>query len=228
MQLFINLHDDALHQYGDNGVVRQRASGMVLQGPTLQPIVIDRAEQKRLCGVLFSPGGAYPFLGIPVSELGSELVDLSCLGWGDRWALQEQLAQCRGPNGRLDLLEAAFLARAPVVQDWDRLVDEASDLLRNGWRVQSVAAEFGTTQQTLITRFRERTSLTPQTFSRIERFQRLIRTQSDPSSWADAAFAAGYSDQSHMVREFKCFTGITPTSYTPARGSEPNHLPVFT
>ncbi len=227
-QLFINLHRDALHHYETNGAVRQRASGMVVQGPSLAPIVIDRAERKQLCGVLFSPGGAYPVLGTPVFELGAELVDLVGLGWAGCQSLHERLSKASDAKARLDVLEAACLQRAPAMQHWDSVVGEASHLLRQGWRVQNVANQCNITQQTLITRFRERTGLTPKVFARIERIQRLVRAQSDASSWADASIAAGFSDQSHMVREFKFFSGITPTGYNPIQASELNHLPHVT
>ncbi len=227
VQLFINLHDDGLTHYDRDGAVRQRASATVLQGPAVAPVVIARAEQRKLCGVLFSPGGGYSILGIPLPEPGSQLVDLGDLAWGNVRVLREHLDECSDPETRLDVLEAESLGRAPELRDWDLTVRRASHLLRKGWRVQTVAEAFGTTQQTLITRFRERTGLTPKVFSRIERFQRLVRTHAGASSWADAAIQAGFSDQSHMVREFKSFAGITPTQYKPTSESEPNHLPML-
>ncbi|MCY6382740.1 helix-turn-helix domain-containing protein [Hoeflea prorocentri] len=225
-QLFINLHEDALHHYGVDGSVRQSASGMAVQGPMLKPTVIDRAEQRSLCGVLFSPGGAFPFFRGHLSEIGSDLADLDCLSWSDGWRTHECLQMARAPQERLDLLEAAFLDRAPVADEWDLAVRKAGHLLRNGHRVHTVADQLNTTRQTLITRFRERTGMKPKTYCRIERFQHLIRTRSNAASWADAAFDAGYSDQSHMAREFRHFGGITPTEYMPDRLSEPNHLPL--
>ena len=53
-QLFINLHEDTLRHFVSGGAARQRASGMVVQGPTLGPILIDRVLPKNLCEVLFS------------------------------------------------------------------------------------------------------------------------------------------------------------------------------
>ncbi|MEM7443231.1 MAG: AraC family transcriptional regulator [Pseudomonadota bacterium] len=224
VQLFVNLDTDSLHQYNANGSVRQRASGTVVQGPTLAPVVIDRAEQKSLCGVLFSPGGAFPFFRTPTAEIGPGLVDLECLSWGKACLLREQLLEAGEPHLRLDTLEAAFLEHAPTMTNWDAIVREATTLLRQGWRVRDLVNHFDTTPQTLITRFRERTGLTPKSYSQIERFQHLIRSLTSASSWADAAIDAGFSDQAHMVREFKRLSEITPTEYKPQSPTALNHM----
>jgi AraC-like DNA-binding protein len=57
--------------------------------------------------------------------------------------------------------------------------------------------------------------MTPKLFSRIQRFQQ-SRTfiQHHPSiNWADLAVDLGYFDQSHFIREFLEFSGLSPTDY---------------
>lgn len=55
----------------------------------------------------------------------------------------------------------------------------------------------------------------PKTFSNIIRFQRLISTLNKPvlPDFASIAADIGYFDQSHMLKEFKAFTGTTPKKY---------------
>ncbi len=223
-QLFINLHQDALHHFDDSGSVIQQASGMALQGPVETPIVIDRAEQRALCGVVFSVGAAFAIFGGKVSEVGSDLVDLNRLSWTDQWSLHERLRKARDAATRLDLLETAFSERIPLLQDWDIIVRQASIQLRMGVDVRAVSNQFETSQQTLIMRFRERTGLTPKTYSRIERLQQLVRNKRPETPWAEAALDAGFADQSHMVREFRRFAGVTPTEYLPTSEDQQNHI----
>lgn len=227
-QMLINLHQDALHSFHPTREVRQQASGMAVQGPLDAPIVVDRAEQRRLCGVSFSPGGAFAYFGGAVSKFVSGLVDLNQFSWTEQSALHENLANVSDPVVRLDVLEAALVERAPISTRWDSIVLQASALLRNGARVHKVAKHFDVSQQTLIHRFRERTGLTPKAFSRIERFQRLLRNQRYGTSWSAAALDAGYFDQSHMVREFRRFAGLSPSEYALHGTDQQNHVTVST
>lgn len=197
---------------------------MAVQAPSTTPTIIDRAEQAMLCGVSFLVGGAFAFFGGAISEDEPRLIDLVDLSWSNPCSLRERLRNAKLAYERLDVLEAAFLDLAPISQHWDEVVRHAVALLRIGLDVQVVAKQCDTSQQTLITRFRERTGMTPKTFSRIERFQQLLRNKSHDQTWAEAALDAGFSDQSHMVREFRNFAGVTPTSYQLSGNIKHNHI----
>ena len=56
---------------------------------------------------------------------------------------------------------------------------------------------------------------TPKDFLRIVRMQRALYVlQQNPGSpFAQVAYECGFSDQSHMIKEFKLFSGYTPAEY---------------
>ena len=62
-------------------------------------------------------------------------------------------------------------------------------------------------------RFRRATGLTPKRYAELVRFHRLIDATpvAGVAPWSELAADGGYSDQSHVIRDFKRFTGKTPT-----------------
>jgi AraC-like DNA-binding protein len=84
-----------------------------------------------------------------------------------------------------------------------------------GPRVREAAKYLGLSQRRFIRVFKTEVGITPKLFSRIQRFQQ-TRTfiQHNPSTnWADLAVVFGYFDQSHFIREFLEFSGLSPTDY---------------
>jgi hypothetical protein len=68
----------------------------------------------RLVNVSFRPGGAAPFLRLPLGELRNQIVSLDAI-WGSAAAeIRERLADAPTPEARLALLERLLLARLPV------------------------------------------------------------------------------------------------------------------
>ena len=55
----------------------------------------------------------------------------------------------------------------------------------------------------------------PKEYSRIVRFQKsLWLLQNHHRDYAGIAYACGYSDQSHFIRDFRHFCGLTPRELT--------------
>lgn len=64
----------------------------------------------------------------------------------------------------------------------------------------------------------EKTGLSPKFLGKIARFQYFIdlvtsHPENAPIPYAELSIKAGYYDQSHMIRDFKSFTHMTPTQY---------------
>ncbi|RKT53984.1 helix-turn-helix domain-containing protein [Saccharothrix australiensis] len=116
----------------------------------------------------------------------------------------------------LDRLLAERLARGPAPDDavrvaWRRLAETGGTL-----RIGALADEIGWTRQHLVTRFRDQLGLTPKTAARTLRLHRaasLLPTAPPARVAADC----GYADQSHLNRDFRALTGITPTAYAGRR-----------
>jgi AraC-like DNA-binding protein len=92
--------------------------------------------------------------------------------------------------------------------------------------IGQIADEVGWSHRHLIARFRRQVGLRPKTAARLVRQQGVWRRLDErrPLDWAQLARDAGYADQAHLVRDFRQFTGTTPTEFQARSWSAPRAL----
>jgi AraC-like DNA-binding protein len=216
--MVFNLREDELRIYGPQPEQSQRYAGAVISGPYAGSFMSDVAEEASIMGVHFKPGGAFLLLGLPAGELANTHIDLSAV-WG-RTAdeLREQLCGLTEPMERFQLLEHALLARLSDSPIPHGAVHRALDMLTRTHgqaMVRDVARAVDLSQRRFIEVFTDQVGLTPKLFGRVQRFQYAIALARNATKveWAQLATDCGYFDQSHLIRDFIEFSGVTPVDY---------------
>jgi AraC-like DNA-binding protein len=157
-------------------------------------------------------------LGVPMDRLMDQVVPLDAVLGADARDLGEKLCQANDGDSRVALLETALAARLAVVRPLDRQQAHGLHLLRNrpAKDITEIARELGWSRKHFADRVKDAVGIGPRCFRRLLRFQRLTGMIARPSGapdWAGIAHDAGYCDQSHMIREFREFSGLTPRTY---------------
>lgn len=215
-QLIVNLADH-------RGIAFAGTEGVLVAGPSSRPAVLWRADQAHLVGASFRTGGLRALLGPIVSELGDRDVPLEVLFSGpDAERLRARLVAAPTPEACLDVLtaELAGLAVHPI----DPRLGVALDGLRTG-PVSAVAKTIGLCDRRFTLWFTEQVGLGPKRYARVRRFQRVLAPILAGEELGRIAHAAGYFDQAHLNRDFRAFTGVTPTEYRTRGVVYANHLP---
>jgi AraC-like DNA-binding protein len=229
IELVVNLREDQIRIQDPTRPDRcQQHSGAVVAGAYGGSFVSEYTPHASIVGVHFRPGGASPFLGVPAGELADMHVDLEAL-WGRPAAeLRERLCEAATPAERFSLLErtlAARLDRATSRHGAVPVALDAFDQTGTGERVRDVARRVGLSQRRFIQVFAAEVGLTPKLYGRVRRFRRalaLVRGVPAPD-WARLAVECGYFDQSHLIRDFRAFSGLTPEEYLRRRSEHVLH-----
>jgi AraC-like DNA-binding protein len=218
LELVVNLRQNELRFYAAERPDCSRFSGAIVSGASGRSFAPDTAEETFIIGVHFKPGGAFPFLGLPAGDLADTHVDLETLWGPSAGRLRERLCEARTSAERFQLLQEALLSRLCHGVEQHYAVSAALEMFgknQAGPRVREAAKYLGLSQRRFIQVFKSEVGMKPKLFSRIQRFQQ-TRTfiQHNPSfNWADLAVDLGYFDQSHFIREFLEFSGLSPTDY---------------
>lgn len=198
------------------------AYGSFMAGMVDQHVIVESTGLSNGMQVHFTPIGAHLFLGMPMSELTNRAVSIEDIFSGGERRIAAQLEDTPDWEDRFDILDAFISdriarARAPsseVVWAWRRLSKTDGKL-----DIGALAGEIGWSRKHLIARFREQIGLTPKTAARVLRFSRAVRRIQGAQRvrWAAIAYECGYYDQAHFNRDFREFTGGTPSEFLARR-----------
>lgn len=158
-----------------------------------------------------TPQGGHRLLGIPPRELTGQVVELPVLE-----RLASRLATCADWAATLDLLDAELLRLAGDGPEPDPAVGWAWRTMRarhGDLRIADLAAEIGWSRRHFVARFRAEVGLAPKVAARMLRFNRATRLLVRGVPAAAVSAACGYTDQSHLVREFRALAGVTPGGF---------------
>ncbi|MFW3170338.1 helix-turn-helix domain-containing protein [Geodermatophilus sp. CPCC 206100] len=203
----------------------------VLGGLHTRPALMALPGRQEGLQLALTPLGTRALLGVPAGELASvdvglddvlgspvtaELLDRvrSAPGWPGRFAAVEEVL--RREVLRRPVRPAA--GPAPEVAEAWRLTLATGGRLR----VAEVAARVGWSERHLTARFRIETGLAPKEAARVVRFDRARRALAARVAagrrpdLAALAAASGYADQSHLTRDWRAFSGLSPLRWLAA------------
>jgi AraC-like DNA-binding protein len=209
-----------------------KTSDSVLAGPRSTPTFIHRGEKNQLLGIHFKPGGAFPFLNVPLGELHNRGITLADL-WGEKRArrLLDLLHQQPAIDDKFQLLErwlTWIAGEPPRHHPAIAFALEAFEKDSGVWSSAIVAEQVNLSQRRFIDLFRIEVGMTPKLFCRLQRFRDVVRKINDMENvdWVDLALSFGYTDQSHFIHEFREFSGLRPSDYLPLRTEHAGHVKV--
>lgn len=203
---------------GDGGVLRLGAGQAFFAGVHLRPAFSSASGPQRGVHVYLPLQTLRRLLAVPMGEFVDQVAPLDAFLGAAADELGERLGGAPDAAARVALIDAALRRRlgeaAPLA------ARQASALQRLRERpdldVGDIAREVGWSRKHFASQVEDAVGVGPRSFRRLLRFQRLrARIDGDARSpnWAGLAYDAGYCDQSHMIREFREFAGMTPTTY---------------
>lgn len=192
-----------------------------LWGQIIRPLPIKSIGRNTMLGIRFYPHAAAYFVNDKVDLFTNQVADFRDLSDDAVKTLYAKLLETPTWNKRVELVEAWLLNRLTLSERKLNKITVINDIMQEMTQsdffdnIENVASRYGITSRYLQKLFLQYTGLTPKLYSKINRFQHSLRlvTQKD-SSLTAIAYDSGYFDQSHFIREFKSFTGLTPSGYS--------------
>ncbi len=188
---------------------------LLVAGPDTHAFTPSGTGGGPCAGIRFAPGTAPALLGVPAHELRDRRVALDALWPGPEVRrLTERIEEAADPASAL---EDIALRRAAGSQPPDPLMTGVAALLRQGSSVTATAHAVGLGARQLHRRSLTAFGYGPKTLARILRLQHALALVRAGTPYAEAACAAGCTDQAHLAREMRDLAGTTLGGYLAER-----------
>jgi AraC-like DNA-binding protein len=196
-----------------NGALQPLPSPSIM-GLLNQPVLLNSKNRLEIIGIRCFPWTVFNLLGLPSGKYGAHLLEHPV---ARLQSTLNKLIQANRIDEALARVKQYFLD-ARLRTAIDSMLFKAGAAMReaNGaMPVSQVAAAAHATVRTLERKFKQSSGYTVKDVSGLMRFEQ-VRNQLwlyPDSNIAGLAHELGYTDQSHLSREFKRYTGTTPAAF---------------
>lgn len=191
-----------------------------LWGQITKPLAIRSKGKHTMLGIKFFTHSAAYFLDEEMGIFNDRVYDVYEIAGADIKILHQQLLENSDMATRLHFIEEFLLKKLINNQRKIFKIDKVADMLTtlkidsSEQNLSQIASKHNVTPRYLHKLINQYTGLSPKFYTKIRRFQhslKLISNNNQP--FTTIAYSCGYFDQSHFIRDFKSFTGITPSAY---------------
>ncbi|WP_028549041.1 helix-turn-helix domain-containing protein [Paenibacillus sp. UNC451MF] len=188
-------------------------------GAAKQTYSILLQEKGCVVGAKFKPGGFYPFLQQPVSELLQRPMEIHDLLGIEAEAAEELILSQTEETRMVELAESLIRPKLPEQDDNIVLINQIIDRIaedREITKVDQVSECFSINKRKLQRLFEQYVGLSPKTVIKLYRLQNAAEAmdRGHQLDLLELSLKLGYYDQSHFIKDFKATVGKTPEAYT--------------
>gem|GEM_PF-618618 len=191
---------------------------VVVTGPKFKPVGLLFGDDHLMIKVLFHPTGTFRLLNLDMEATVNNGLDARPF-WGDEVVvILTQLRACSSYDTMasmvFEFLEKKYHEYCRPAEPIDDVAIQMLDV--ENMRSQQEWAEIACLSPRQFERnFVKRIGISPKLFNRIVRFEHVLKLKGETpdKSWITTAVDCGYTDASHLFREFKEFADFPPALF---------------
>lgn len=171
--------------------------------------------------VVLRPHALTPLTGLPAYTFTDTAIALQDI-WGPKAnLLEKQMVNASDHQTRVEQIQAFLLQKITHRPSGNELIEHSLRHLeeQQNPNIEQLAGQLSIGRRTLERTFGAAIGISPKQFAGIIRTQHFLKalSQTHTENITQLAYEFGYYDQSHLIRDFKTKTGITPGKYFAAK-----------
>jgi len=189
-----------------------------LIGQLTRPYVVEPKGDTGTFVVRFHPNGFLPFATMPIKEMENKPIPLEQLYGQKGSELEESILNANTTAERISIIEEFLLDYLTDLKTIDKIVKSIVDTIvtANGQiSVADISKKNHIHRRQLARKFSSAIGLSPKQLSKTIRLQTTLKRllTEERLKFTDLAYENEYFDQSHFIKDFKEFTGVSPKEF---------------
>lgn len=169
-------------------------------------------------GVVFYPESFSKLFNFPLNEIanGGRILDDELSQ--DYQDIHEQLGECSDDMSCVQLLNSFFSEQLSKVDfsftKFDQLI-KSIRLDKGVMGINEMASQSNLSTRSLQRKMKQLLGVGPKSYSNVMRIKHVLTYihEHPKADWQDILFNFGYYDQAHFIKDFKRYTGVTPSTF---------------
>jgi len=166
--------------------------------------------------IVFKPGALCKLLGIPTVELTNASVDAELILGREVEEINDQLFHASNHSEMLSIADRYILQKlAGIKNKVDQIDLVAGEMLNFNHSLDYYVSNGFLSQRQFNRRFIDSVGISPKAFLRVARFDYAYRLKNvfPAMNWFNVAIDSGYYDYQHLSKDYKTFTGLSPSEF---------------
>ncbi len=189
----------------------------IFQGLRKTPYTFEFGKNLNIIGIRFLPFGLSVMFGIPEKEISAKPVEANLIIGNKLKEIEEKVFYETEISGKLRIIESwlldCFVSTYEQKLSLPRKLDSLN-VSKGLMKINDIfedSANYKKAQRT----FREYIGISPKLYARMLRFESIHNELRNLKQldWMSIVTKYNFHDQSHLIKEFKFFTGITPNEF---------------
>ncbi|MDY8135394.1 helix-turn-helix domain-containing protein [Aquimarina sp. 2201CG5-10] len=200
----------------DNFILQPRS--MVL-GQTIDPFYIEPTGYVNTFAIRFYPYGFANFATVPIKTLANKETPIKKL-FGEKIAskLEEEIIQATDTKQRIEIIEQFLLKKLSEQSTVDNIVRTTVDTLlstKGNTSISDILKGDLSKRRQLERKFVKQIGISPKQLGKVIRLQGALKMllNNEGESLTNIAYENEYYDQAHFIKDFKEFTGVSPSAF---------------
>lgn len=196
-----------------------KESSIIFIGMCNVPTVVDLENDAPHgnIGIEFSPLGAYRLFRLRHAEMKNKIFIIDEILGRSAREIQEIIANTESVDKKIQILQT-FLIRLLTRSEQDQILDYCIQQIKNSkgmMNVSDLASKTGYSTKWIYEKFMEKVGLSPKSLSSIIRFSQFYEqwARQPESDFFNKDLRNYFYDQSHFIKDFKRFTGLSPLKF---------------